>query len=242
MFATTYVFEKLFSAMKIVKTKFRSRLIDKYLRDQLRLAIDFDDIINVFSVKKVRRISLQFVSRETYALKNLKICKCNYELKPAGISSKTKDICSKLSIKLTRPIQRSDISDEFSCQLQQQAADDDDLFSRLIFSDEATFHTSGKINKHNCRVWGTQKPHRIIERKRDSPNVNVFCALSQRKLYGPFFFIEATVTRHSYLDMLEQWLVPQLRQDLDDDFNFQQDGAPPHFHNVVRVYLNTEMT
>ncbi|KAJ4429858.1 hypothetical protein ANN_22062 [Periplaneta americana] len=38
-----------------------------------------------------------------------------------------------------------------------------DLFSRLIFSDEATFHTSGKINKHNCRVWGTQKPHRIIE-------------------------------------------------------------------------------
>ncbi|KAJ4434333.1 hypothetical protein ANN_22890 [Periplaneta americana] len=75
-------------------------------------------------------------------------------------------------------------------------------------SDEATFHTSGKINKHNCRVWGTQKPHRIIEHERDSPKVNVFCALSQRKLYGPFFFIEATVTGHSYL---EQWLVPQLK-------------------------------
>ncbi|KAJ4430382.1 hypothetical protein ANN_22598 [Periplaneta americana] len=39
MFATTYVCEKLFSTMKIVKTKFRSRLTDKYLRDQLRLAI-----------------------------------------------------------------------------------------------------------------------------------------------------------------------------------------------------------
>ncbi|KAJ4440693.1 hypothetical protein ANN_08841 [Periplaneta americana] len=50
-----------------------------------------------------------------------------------------------------------------------------------------------------------QKPHRIIEHERDSPKVNVFCALSQRKLYGPFFFIEATVTGHSYLDMLEQW-------------------------------------
>ncbi|KAJ4434577.1 hypothetical protein ANN_23139 [Periplaneta americana] len=34
MFATTYVCEKLFSTMKIVKTKFRSRLTDKYLRDQ----------------------------------------------------------------------------------------------------------------------------------------------------------------------------------------------------------------
>ncbi|KAJ4442050.1 hypothetical protein ANN_11916 [Periplaneta americana] len=116
------------------------------------------------------------------------------------------------------------------------------LFSRLIFSDEATFHTSGKFNKHNCRVWGTQKPHRIIEHERDSSKVNVFCALSQRKLYGPFFFIEATVTGHSYLDMLEQWLMPQLRQDFDDNFIFQQDGAPPHFHNAVRAYLNTEMS
>ncbi|KAJ4445840.1 hypothetical protein ANN_12525 [Periplaneta americana] len=71
-----------------------------------------------------------------------------------------------------------------------------ELFSRLIFSDEATFHTSGEINKHNCRVWGTQKPHRLIEHERDSAKVNVFCALSQRKLYGPFFFIEATVTGH----------------------------------------------
>ncbi|KAJ4444493.1 hypothetical protein ANN_06285 [Periplaneta americana] len=39
MFATTYVDGKLFSTMKIVKTKSRSRLTDKYLRDQLRLAI-----------------------------------------------------------------------------------------------------------------------------------------------------------------------------------------------------------
>ncbi|KAJ4429745.1 hypothetical protein ANN_21949 [Periplaneta americana] len=108
--------------------------------------------------------------------------------------------------------------------------------------DEATFHTSGKINKHNCHVWGTQKPHRIIEHERDSPKVNVFCALSQRKLYGPFFFIEATVTGHSYLDMLEQWLVPQFRQDLDDDFIFQKDGGPVHFHNAVCAYLNTEMS
>ncbi|KAJ4437321.1 hypothetical protein ANN_17459 [Periplaneta americana] len=41
MFATTYVSEKLFSTMKIVKTKFRLRLIDKYLSLQLRLAFRF---------------------------------------------------------------------------------------------------------------------------------------------------------------------------------------------------------
>ncbi|KAJ4447157.1 hypothetical protein ANN_09158 [Periplaneta americana] len=143
---------------------------------------------------------------------------------------------------LKQHVLSNDQTSPYSGKHQPLAADDDDLFSRLIFSDEATFHTSGKINKHNCRVWGTQEPHRIIEHERDSPKVNVFCALSQRKLYGPFFVIEATVTGHSYLDMSEQWLVPQLRQDLDDDFIFQQDGAPPHFHNAVRAYLNTEMS
>ena len=52
MFATTYVCEKLFSTMKIVKTKFRSRLTDKYLRDQLRLAVS--DIIPDFETLSQR--------------------------------------------------------------------------------------------------------------------------------------------------------------------------------------------
>ncbi|KAJ4428376.1 hypothetical protein ANN_24395 [Periplaneta americana] len=46
MFATTYVCEKLFSTMKIVKIKFRSRLTDKYLRDQLRPARQFRRVFN----------------------------------------------------------------------------------------------------------------------------------------------------------------------------------------------------
>jgi hypothetical protein len=32
--------------------------------------------------------------------------------------------------------------------------------------------------------------------------------------------------------------MPQLQQDMDRDFNFQQDGAPPHFHGEVAFYLN----
>ncbi|KAJ4450426.1 hypothetical protein ANN_01850 [Periplaneta americana] len=47
MFATTYVCEKLFSTIKIVKTKFRSRLTDKFLRDQLRLAVILRHFINI---------------------------------------------------------------------------------------------------------------------------------------------------------------------------------------------------
>jgi hypothetical protein len=44
-----------------------------------------------------------------------------------------------------------------------------------------------------------------------------------------FFFAEPTVTGINYLDMLQLWLMPQLQDD-SEDFIFQQDGAPPHFH------------
>ena len=31
-------------------------------------------------------------------------------------------------------------------------------------------------------------------RLKDSPKVNVFCAISSQKVYGPFFFAEGTIT------------------------------------------------
>ena len=42
-----------------------------------------------------------------------------------------------------------------------------------------------------------------VERQRDSPKVNVFCAISSQKVYGSFFFAEQTVTGMTYLDMLQ---------------------------------------
>jgi hypothetical protein len=38
----------------------------------------------------------------------------------------------------------------------------------------------------------------------------------QRKVYGPFFFIESTITSIVYLDMLQQFLIPQLDEDDQD--------------------------
>ncbi|KAJ4426590.1 hypothetical protein ANN_26388 [Periplaneta americana] len=46
-----------------------------------------------------------------------------------------------------------------------------------------------------------------------------------------------TVTGITYLDMLQNWLFPQLEDD-SDDFIFMEDGDPPHFSNHVRCYLN----
>ena len=71
----------------------------------------------------------------------------------------------------------------------------------------------------------------------DSPKLNVFNAISSVKVYGPFFFAKPTVTGISYLDMLENYLMPELQQDMDRDLIFQQDGAPLHFHCKVTSYL-----
>ncbi|KAJ4446633.1 hypothetical protein ANN_13330 [Periplaneta americana] len=57
---------------------------------------------------------------------------------------------------------------------------------------------------------------------------------------APSFFLEPTVSGHSYLDMLGQWLMPQLESD-SAHFMYQQDGAPLHFHNEVRTFLNDRL-
>lgn len=127
------------------------------------------------------------------------------------------------------------------CQEMQHCLENDDtLFNRLIFSDECTFHISGKVNRHNVRVWGTENPRETVQHIRDSPKVNVFCALSCEKVYGPFFFQEPSVTGRIYLDMLTEWLMPQLHED-SCNFIFVQDGAPPHWYSDVRGYLDEHL-
>jgi hypothetical protein len=81
-----------------------------------------------------------------------------------------------------------------------------DAFVERLISDEATFDISGKVNRYNARIWGTEQPH--AQSDRDSPKFNVFSEVSREKVHGPFFFTEPTVTGDSYLDMLENWLLP----------------------------------
>ncbi|PNF31329.1 hypothetical protein B7P43_G10895 [Cryptotermes secundus] len=118
---------------------------------------------------------------------------------------------------------------------------EDELFlPRVIFSDEATFHLSGKVNRHNVRMWGSQNPRITLEHVRKSPKVNVFCAISLTKVYGHFSFDENTVTGVTYLRMLQNWLVSQMNED-SGDYIFQQDGAPPHWHLNVRRFPNESL-
>jgi len=79
-----------------------------------------------------------------------------------------------------------------------------------MFTDEVIFHVSGRVNTHNCLIWGTENPHVSYELERASPKQNVWCGVTSEKVYRPFFFEEETVRAVSYLDMIEQYVVPQL--------------------------------
>jgi hypothetical protein len=93
------------------------------------------------------------------------------------------------------------------------------------------------VNRHNCRIWGSESPHAVREYERDGPKVNVWCALSCHEVSGPFFFQEKTVNSTNYLDMLELFAVLQVAH-LQPNVFFQQDGAPPHCGLTVRKSLN----
>ena len=73
------------------------------------------------------------------------------------------------------------------CVDMRDKLEENEFLERVVFSDEATFHTSGKVSKHNVRIWGEENPHASVKHVRDSLKVNVFCAISKIRLYGPFF-------------------------------------------------------
>jgi len=126
---------------------------------------------------------------------------------------------------------------DFCLQLQDLTSSDDHFLGKVQFGDKATFHVSGAVYCHNVRIWGSENPRAYVEHQRDSPKVNVFCAISSQKLYSPFIFAEETITGMTYLDMLQLWLMPQLQNILT--FIFQQDESPAHFHCEVCQYPNS---
>ena len=75
------------------------------------------------------------------------------------------------------------------CTQMQVMLEEDGFDDRLVFSDKAIFHVTGKVNKRNA-YGETEHPHAIQEHVRDSPKVNVFCAISKKCVLGLSFLKE----------------------------------------------------
>jgi hypothetical protein len=49
--------------------------------------------------------------------------------------------------------------------------EDEYFTAKIVLIDEATFHLTGNVNRHNLRIWGSNNPVVVIEHTKDSPKL-----------------------------------------------------------------------
>jgi len=52
----------------------------------------------------------------------------------------------------------------FAEWVQERFVKDDHFYQKIVFSDEPHFHLGGYVNKQNCRIWGSENPHVVLEK------------------------------------------------------------------------------
>lgn len=142
--------------------------------------------------------------------------------------------------------------DDFDRRLQfceiisERVANNNNFLFNVCFSDECTFFLNGVVNRHNCRYWAENNPRVFHEVHTQHPQkLNVWAGIFGNSIVGPFF-LPGTLTGDMYLDLLENTIDPALTDIIENnpgyveaELIFQQDGAPPHYSQNVRNYLNT---
>jgi hypothetical protein len=70
----------------------------------------------------------------------------------------------------------NDCSKRFCEEMLQKVSSDETFLDSVCFSDGATFHLDGTVNRRNCRIQGGQSTQEIINQK-DTSKVNVWCGI-----------------------------------------------------------------
>ena len=66
-------------------------------------------------------------------------------------------------VQMLQALQPNDMprSKEFAVNMLQRISEGEAFLKRVCFSDEATFHVSGKLNKQYVRIWGSVEVRRV---------------------------------------------------------------------------------
>ena len=107
------------------------------------------------------------------------------------------------------------------------------FLNKLLMSDEANFFLSGCVNKQNFRYWSDENPLILHQKPPRSQKVVVWCAVGMFGIIGPYFFEDRagrtlTVNADRYVDMVGDFVMPELHVRQQESIWFQQDGATPH--------------
>lgn len=118
---------------------------------------------------------------------------------------------------------------------------DPELFKKVLWTDEATFSTSGMYNRHNVHYWSQVNPRKYKTIKyQGRTSVNVWCGIVNNRIIGPIFF-NGSLTGQRYLQFLQnevENLLDELPLMVSQNLIWQQDGAPPHAVRDVVNFLN----
>ncbi|XP_046683651.1 uncharacterized protein LOC124369643 [Homalodisca vitripennis] len=107
----------------------------------------------------------------------------------------------------------------------------------VLFSDEATFVSTGEVNRHNVYYWSDNNPHwmRTADHQRRW-SLNVWCGILSSKIIGPHFFY-GNLNGPQYAEFIRETL-PVLLDDVPiqtlNTMWYEQDGAPPHYAQAAR--------
>jgi SOS response regulatory protein OraA/RecX len=132
---------------------------------------------------------------------------------------------------------------EFCLWANTKVATELDFFNIVLFSDEATFHNYGSVNRHNFHYYSTNNPLfiRPIDRQ-NQWSLNVWGGIVDRCVIGPYFF-DSPLNGNLYLNFIQNNL-PVLLEDVSLNVRarlwYQHDGAPAHYSENVRRYLTNE--
>jgi hypothetical protein len=99
-----------------------------------------------------------------------------------------------------------------------------------LFSDEAKFHTSGSVSRHNCVVWGNVPSREYLKPERVNPKVDLWCALARGKVFGPFSFDKDIITAIYDIPKYVEKLccsAAQQQQQQQSYFSTGQHNSPP---------------
>lgn len=109
----------------------------------------------------------------------------------------------------------------------------------VLFTDECTVNLSGTFNSQNVRVWAKTNPRLFNEAHHQiRQKVNVWAGILGSRVIGPFF-IEGNVNGQSYLQFLQNTVLPTIQQlNLPYDVTFMHDGHPAHGEHNVTAFLN----
>lgn len=115
------------------------------------------------------------------------------------------------------------------------------FLEQVLFTDEASFTREGIFNNRTSHVWAAENPNAIfVAGHQEKFSINVWAGIIGNFLVGPYI-LPNRLNSPTYLVFLRD-ILPELMEDVPllvrENMWFQHDGAPAHYGNIVRDYLN----